>query len=41
MEEVGDNTSVWLIARHDICISNAQYYELSAQQNRWCEILEF
>ena len=25
----------------NICISNAQYYELSAQQNLWCEILEF
>ena len=27
--------------RHNICIPNAQYYELSAQQNLWCEILEF
>ena len=27
--------------RHNICISDAQYYELSAQQNLWCEILEF
>ena len=26
---------------YNICISNAQYYELSAQQNLWCEILEF
>ena len=25
----------------NICISDAQYYELSAQQNLWCEILEF
>ena len=25
----------------NICISNAQYYELNAQQNLWCEILEF
>ena len=24
-----------------ICISDAQYYELSAQQNLLCEILEF
>ena len=28
-------------AEYNICISNAQYYELSAQQNLWCEILEF
>ena len=27
--------------RHNICIPNAQYYEFSAQQNLWCEILEF
>ena len=27
--------------RHNICISDAQYYELNAQQNLWCEILEF
>ena len=27
--------------RDDICISNAQYSQLSAQQNLWCEILEF
>mgnify|MGYP000401543143 FL=1 len=25
----------------NICISDAQYYKLSAQQNLWCEILEF
>ena len=25
----------------NICISNAQYSQLSAQQNLWCEILEF
>ena len=25
----------------NICISDAQYYELSEQQNLWCEILEF
>ena len=25
----------------NICISDAQYYELSAQQNLWYEILEF
>ena len=30
-----------LAVRHNICISNAQYYELSARQNLWCEILEF
>ena len=24
-----------------ICISDTQYYELGAQQNLWCEILEF
>ena len=28
-------------AEDNICISDAQYYELSAQQNLWCEILEF
>ena len=27
--------------RHNICIPNVQYYEFSAQQNLWCEILEF
>ena len=27
--------------RDYICIPDAQYYELSAQQNLWCEILEF
>ena len=25
----------------NICISNVQYSQLSAQQNLWCEILEF
>ena len=30
-----------LAFRYNICISNAQYYEFSAQQNLWCEILEF
>ena len=25
----------------NICISDAQYYELSARRNLWCEILEF
>ena len=30
-----------LAVRHNICISDAQYYEPSAQQNLWCEILEF
>ena len=28
-------------AEYNICISDAQYYEPSAQQNLWCEILEF
>ena len=28
-------------AEYNICISDAQDYELSAQQNLWCEILEF
>ena len=32
------NNSFW---KDNICISNAQYYELSAQQNLRCEILEF
>ena len=27
--------------RHNICIPDAQYYELSALRNLWCEILEF
>ena len=27
--------------RDYICISNAQYYELGARRNLWCEILEF
>ena len=26
---------------YDICIFSAQYYDLSAQRNLWCEILEF
>ena len=25
----------------NICISDAQYYEFGAQQNLWCENLEF
>ena len=30
------------VSLHDnICISNAQYSSLSAQQNLWCEILKF
>ena len=29
------------LSEDNICISDAQYYELSAQQNLWCEILEF
>ena len=28
-------------ADDNICISIAQYYEFGAQQNLWCEILEF
>ena len=28
-------------ADDNICVPDAQYYELSAQQNLWCEILEF
>ena len=28
-------------AEDNICLSDAQYYELGAQQNLWCEILEF
>ena len=28
-------------AKDNICISDAQYYEPGAQQNLWCEILEF
>ena len=29
------------MSKYDICIPNAQYSSLSAQQNLWCEILEF
>ena len=29
------------MSKYYICISNAQYSSLSAQQNLWCEILEF
>ncbi len=29
------------MSKDNICISDAQYYEPSAQQNLWCEILEF
>jgi len=28
-------------AEYNICISDAQYSSFSAQQNLWCEILEF
>jgi hypothetical protein len=28
-------------AEDNICISDAQYYELNALRNLWCEILEF
>ena len=28
-------------AEDNICISDAQYYELNARRNLWCEILEF
>ena len=33
--------NMYLMSKYDICISNAQYSSLSAQQNIWCEILEF
>ncbi len=29
------------VVRYNICIPNAQYSSFSAQQNLWCEILEF
>ena len=29
------------IKSEKICISDAQYYELNARRNLWCEILEF
>ena len=29
------------MSKYDICIPNAQYSSFSAQQNLWCEILEF
>ena len=29
------------VPEDNICISNAQYYELNARRNLWCEILEF
>ena len=35
------NISDVISVRHNICISNAQYYDLSARRNLWCEILEF
>ena len=35
------NISDGISVRHNICISNAQYYDLSARRNLWCEILEF
>ena len=35
------NCSLAVSLPDNICISDAQYYELSAQQNLWCEILEF
>ena len=33
--------NMYLMSKYDICIPNAQYSSLSAQQNIWCEILEF
>ena len=33
--------NMYIMSKYDICISNAQYSSLSAQQNLWCEILEF
>ena len=33
--------SLMIESMYDICISNAQYSSFSAQQNLWCEILEF
>jgi len=30
-----------MMVEDNICISDAQYYESGAQQNLWCEILEF
>ena len=33
--------NMYLMSKYNICISNAQYSSLSAQQNLWCEILEF
>ena len=35
------NISDGISVRHNICIYNAQYYDLSARRNLWCEILEF
>ena len=35
------NTTPGALLQHNICISNAQYCELSARRNLWCEILEF
>ena len=29
------------VRRYNICIPDAQYCELNAQRNLWCEILEF
>ena len=33
--------NMYIMSKYDICIPNAQYSSLSAQQNLWCEILEF
>jgi len=30
-----------MLSDDNICVSDAQYYEPGAQQNLWCEILEF
>ena len=32
---------LWRFAKDNICIPDAQYCELNAQRNLWCEILEF
>ena len=33
--------NMYLMSKYYICIPNAQYSSFSAQQNLWCEILEF
>ena len=40
--QISPINSCLTVSLHDnICISNAQYYELNAWRNLWCEILEF